>query len=121
MLTDGQGRALVLLLTAGNVNDCPTFPQRIDGLRVPKPGPGRPRTRPDYVLGDKGYSSPGRCPTHRGTVARSSPFPLTLSILACSARSARERAWRQRPEQVRARFRARTSTKIIRSHGHDLR
>jgi transposase len=57
MPTDGQGRPLVLLLTPGNVNDCPTFPQLIDGLRVAKPGPGRPRTRPDWVLGDKGYSS----------------------------------------------------------------
>ena len=28
MLTDGQGRPLVLLLTPGNVNDCPTFPSR---------------------------------------------------------------------------------------------
>ncbi|MDD7926489.1 IS5 family transposase [Actinomycetospora chibensis] len=57
MLTDGRGRPLVLLLTPGNVNDCPTFPQLIEGLRVAKPGPGRPRTRPYYVLGDKGYSS----------------------------------------------------------------
>ena len=57
MLTDGQARPLVLLLTAGNINDCPTFPQLLAGLRVAPAGPGRPRTRPDYVLGDKGYSS----------------------------------------------------------------
>lgn len=24
---------------------------------MPQPGPGRPRVRPDHVLGDKGYSS----------------------------------------------------------------
>lgn len=57
MLTDGQARPLVLLLTAGNVNDSPTFPQLMAGLRVARDGPGRPRTRPDHVLGDKGYSS----------------------------------------------------------------
>lgn len=57
LLTDGQGRPLVLLLTAGNVNDCPTFPQLIAGLRVARPGPGRPRTCPDYLVADKGYSS----------------------------------------------------------------
>ena len=57
MLVDGRGRPLVLELTAGNVNDNPTFPQLIDGLRVARPGPGRPRTRPDHVLDDKGYSS----------------------------------------------------------------
>lgn len=26
-------------------------------IRVPRIGPGRPRVRPDHVLGDKGYSS----------------------------------------------------------------
>ena len=57
VLTDGLGRPLVLVLTPGNVNDCLTFPQLIDGLRVARAGPGRPRTRPDYVLGDKGCSS----------------------------------------------------------------
>ncbi|MGQ4489283.1 transposase [Streptomyces sp. SAS_281] len=29
----------------------------LEGSRVPCLGPGRPRTRPDHVLGDKGYSS----------------------------------------------------------------
>lgn len=27
------------------------------GIRVARPGPGRPRTRPDQVVADKGYSS----------------------------------------------------------------
>ena len=29
----------------------------LDGIRVPRLGPGRPRTRPDRVLADKAYSS----------------------------------------------------------------
>ena len=29
----------------------------LDAIRVPRLGPGRPRTRPDSVLGDKAYSS----------------------------------------------------------------
>ena len=29
----------------------------LDGITVPRLGPGRPRTRPDRVLGDKAYSS----------------------------------------------------------------
>lgn len=29
----------------------------MDAIRVPRTGPGRPRTRPDHVIGDKGYSS----------------------------------------------------------------
>jgi transposase len=56
-LTDGRGRALVVLLTAGNINDTTMFAPLLAGLRVARTGPGRPRTRPDYVLADKGYSS----------------------------------------------------------------
>ncbi len=32
-------------------------PEVLDQIRVPRPGPGRPRTRPDRVLGDKRYPS----------------------------------------------------------------
>jgi transposase len=56
-LTDGRGRPLVLLLTAGNVNDTTLFAQLMANLRVQRPGRGRPRTCPDWVLADKGYSS----------------------------------------------------------------
>ncbi|MET9618825.1 IS5 family transposase [Kitasatospora indigofera] len=54
---DGRGRPLGLVVTAGNVNDCTRFEQVMADIRVPRIGPGRPRTRPDHVLGDKGYSS----------------------------------------------------------------
>lgn len=57
LLTDGAGRPLVLVLTAGNVNDTTMFAQLLAGVSVPRTGRGRPRTRPDYVLADKGYSS----------------------------------------------------------------
>src|SRR5947209_9175234 len=56
-LTDGGGRVLVVLLTGGNVHDSALFPQLMAALRVARNGPGRPRTRPDYLLADKGYSS----------------------------------------------------------------
>lgn len=29
----------------------------MEAIRVPRNGPGRPRTRPAHVIGDKGYSS----------------------------------------------------------------
>ena len=57
LLADGRGRPLVLLLTAGNVNDTTMFAPLLHVLQVARPGPCRPRTRPDYVLADKGYSS----------------------------------------------------------------
>jgi transposase len=58
-LTDGAGRVLVVLLTGGNVHDSPMFVQLMAALRVARSGKGRPRTRPDYLLADKGYSSRG--------------------------------------------------------------
>lgn len=33
------------------------LPHLLGQLRVARPGPGRPRTRPDRILGDKAYSS----------------------------------------------------------------
>jgi transposase len=45
------------VLTGGNVNDCTRFEQVMDAISVRRPGPGRPRTRPDHVIADKGYSS----------------------------------------------------------------
>lgn len=44
-------------LTAGNVNDTTKLERLLAGIRVPRSGPGRPRTRPDHLLADKGYSS----------------------------------------------------------------
>lgn len=54
---DGHGRPLSILLTGGNVNDCTRFEQVLAGIHMPRPGAGRPWTRPLRVLADKGYSS----------------------------------------------------------------
>jgi transposase len=45
------------VLTAGQRGDSPQFQAVLDGIRVPRVGAGRPRTRPDRVLADKAYSS----------------------------------------------------------------
>ncbi len=45
------------MLTGGNTNDCTRFEHVMDTIRVPRTGPGRPRSRPDHVIADKGYSS----------------------------------------------------------------
>ncbi|ONI50043.1 Transposase DDE domain protein [Streptomyces sp. IB2014 011-1] len=52
-----MGRPLAFTVTGGNTNDCTQFTTVMDAIRVPRLGPGRPRNRPDHVLGDKGYSS----------------------------------------------------------------
>jgi transposase len=46
-----------VLVTAGQAGDSPQFQAVLDSIRVPRLGPGRPRTRPDRVLADKAYSS----------------------------------------------------------------
>lgn len=56
-LVDGRGRPLVIALTPGQAGDSPMLAPLLSHLAVARPGPGRPRTRPDAVIGDKAYSS----------------------------------------------------------------
>lgn len=46
-----------LLITAGQRHDSPQFLPVLEGIRVPRIGPGRPRTKPDRVRADKAYGS----------------------------------------------------------------
>jgi transposase len=50
-------KPLPIVITAGQRGDSPQFQAVLDGIRVPRLGPGRPRTRPDRALGDKAYGS----------------------------------------------------------------
>jgi transposase len=50
-------KPLSIVITAGQRGDSPQFTTVLDAIRVPRPGPGRPRTRPERVRGDKAYSS----------------------------------------------------------------
>jgi transposase len=46
-----------VVITAGQRGDLPQFRPVLQGIRVPRPGGGPPRTRPDRVRADKAYSS----------------------------------------------------------------
>jgi transposase len=48
-----------MLVTVGHAGDSPQFTAVLDGIRVPRRGSGRARTRPDRVLADQAYSSRG--------------------------------------------------------------
>jgi transposase len=50
-------KALCVVITAGQRGDSPQFTVVLEAINVPRIGPGRPRRRPDRVLGDKAYSS----------------------------------------------------------------
>lgn len=56
-LVDGRKRPLVITVTAGQAADSPVLKFLLADLSVNRLGPGRPRTRPEAVLGDKAYSS----------------------------------------------------------------
>jgi len=58
---DGKGRPLSIVITPGHRHDSTQLAPILDGIRVLRPGGrGRPRTRPDRLIADKGYSYP-RC------------------------------------------------------------
>jgi hypothetical protein len=54
---DGKGHPLAVILGPGQGGDSPMFPVVMDAVRVPRLSGGRPRTRPEAVMGDKAYSS----------------------------------------------------------------
>ena len=46
-----------MVISAGQRHDSTQLEPVLDGIRVPRPsGRGRPRTRPDRLIADKGYS-----------------------------------------------------------------
>lgn len=46
-----------MLVGPGQGGDSPMLPPLLASVRVPRPGPGRPRRTPDALLGDKAYSA----------------------------------------------------------------
>ena len=50
-------KPLSVVITAGQRGDSPQSQAVLEGIAVRRPGGGRPRTRPDRVLGDKACSS----------------------------------------------------------------
>jgi transposase len=53
------------VVTAGQRGDSPQVGAVLGGIRVPRLGPGRPRTRPDRVLANRAYL---RCRGIRATI-----------------------------------------------------
>lgn len=54
---DQHRGVLSFVLTPGQAGDSPEMVTVLDAIKVARPGPGRPRTRPERVLADKAYSS----------------------------------------------------------------
>ncbi|MER7141037.1 transposase [Streptomyces sp. NPDC000341] len=57
LICDGRDTPLKVITTAANVNDVTQTLALVDGSPPVAGRPGRPRRRPDTLLGDKGYDS----------------------------------------------------------------
>lgn len=57
LLADARCRPLAAVLSPGQRGDTLAYPVLMARLRIARRGPGRPRTRPDHLLGDKAYSA----------------------------------------------------------------
>ncbi|WP_324197201.1 IS5 family transposase [Streptomyces sp. NRRL B-1677] len=57
LICDGKGTPFKVITTAANVNDVTQTLALVDGIPPVAGRPGRPRRRPDALLGDKGYDS----------------------------------------------------------------
>jgi transposase len=57
LVADQRCRPLAFVTTVGQRHDAVAFELVLGKVAVARLGPGRPRTRPDYALADKAYSS----------------------------------------------------------------
>ncbi|BCL33382.1 hypothetical protein GCM10017557_82410 [Streptomyces aurantiacus] len=57
LICDGKGTPLHVIATVANVNDITQTLNLVDGIPPVAGRPGRPRRRPECVLGDKAYDS----------------------------------------------------------------
>ncbi len=54
---EGSGKPVAILVTAGERHEQSVFEALMETGAIKRAGRGRPRLRPDRVVGDKGYSS----------------------------------------------------------------
>ena len=80
LICDGHGIPLHVITTAANVNDITQTFNLIDGIPPVAGRPGRPRRRPESVLGDKAYDSRAV----RRELQRRRIMPVTL-VFFCHA------------------------------------
>ncbi|MFD9030779.1 transposase [Streptomyces sp. NPDC059567] len=57
LAVEQRQKPMSIVITAGHQGDSPPFEAVLGGIRVPRLGPGRPRTRPLRMRADKVYAS----------------------------------------------------------------
>ena len=58
LVTDRHGIPLGAVLSPGQAHDSKHIGRALESVQIPHSGPGRPRSRPNFLAGDKGYSLP---------------------------------------------------------------
>lgn len=56
LVCDGRGLPLAITLSPGQAHESQYVEQTLDAIRVPRISRGRPRKRPRWLLGDRGYT-----------------------------------------------------------------
>ena len=76
LAADTRCRPIARVTTAGHRHDSLAFAAVMARIKIRRRGPGRPRTRPGHVLGDKAYSSRGiRSHLRRRRITTTIPEP----------------------------------------------
>jgi transposase len=76
LVADTRCRPIARVTTAGHRHDSLAFEAVMARIKIGRRGPGRPRTRPGHVLGDKAYSSRGiRSHLRRRRITATIPEP----------------------------------------------
>jgi transposase len=80
---------MAALLTAGQAGDNPQLLPLLDAVSVARPGPGRPRQRPERVVADRAYSHPStRAALRARRIAFTSPERIDQSTRRAAKGSA---------------------------------
>ncbi|MEW2576726.1 transposase [Streptomyces syringium] len=76
-------KTMLIVVTAGQRDDSPQFKTVLERVRVPRPGPGRPRTRPRRGTSGQGVCVPWRprLLRRRGIHSTVSAFDLVHDVL----------------------------------------
>ncbi|MFD7561376.1 transposase [Streptomyces sp. NPDC059835] len=118
---DGRCRPLSLIVTPGQRSDCTQFTPVLEKIRVPRIGPGRPRSKPDSLAADKAYSNgPCRAPRHPAHDSGEDRQPARPPAQRPTRRTA---AWlRRRPiQETQHRRTGDQPAQALTSRGHPLR
>jgi len=77
LAADRRCRPIARVTSAGHRHDSLAFEPVMAGIRIRRRGPGRPRSRPGHVLGDKAYSSRAiRAHLRRRRIVATIPEPV---------------------------------------------